>query len=607
MSDSASSPATDGHTAPPAWVQAKARWRKFVAEQANSGAPSDLHIGLAASFTVHNLVQFVGAALIADGYRPQIAVGPYNQLFQVCLDPKAHFGEKCDAAVLLWRMEELLFDEIDGAIGQDKDFWPRTIEKLDALVAAVSNLRSAFSGTIIVSVPPLPARLAIGPLALGNPTGLGAFHRSVVDHFIAKVTTLADVRLLDLDAIQRQVGFDASSDLRQWYLYKQPFSDAFLHCAGAQVGRLVRAARQSAKKCVVLDCDNTLWGGIIGEDGLDGIELGDDYPGSAFRDFQRVLLNWRRQGIFLAILSRNNEADVWEVFERHGAMVLKRTDISAWQINWLPKAENLLRIAKKLNISVDSLVFIDDDPMEIAYMQQVHPQVTSILLPKDPAELPTVLQGLTVFDRLETTAEDLARVDAMRAETDREQVSARMTREEFLQALQLKLDLSIAGADDLNRVTQLINKTNQFNLTTVRRTLEEVRSLASLSDHRIYSLRVRDKFGDYGLTGVAIVQVSPDRTRWTIESLLLSCRVLGRGVESALLAILADDARAQGVNEFVASFLPTAKNSLAANFLPDHGFEPDGPHWRLTVANAPDLPAFVERVRAGPNPAEKAA
>jgi FkbH-like protein len=596
MSDGSSSESAAVPIVPPGWAEAKALWRKFTAEQAECESAFDLHIGIAASFTAHNLAQFIGAPLVSAGHRPRISVGPYNQLFQVCLDPKSHFGAQCDAIALLWRIEDLLLDEINGAIGQDKDAWLEAGKKLDALTAAIANLRSAFGGMIIVSVPPLPAGLPVSPLALDNPTRLGSFHRAVVTQFVENVGKVEHVRLLDLDALQRQVGFAGSFDARQWYLYRQPFSDQFLHPAGAQFARIVLASRRSAKKCVVLDCDNTLWGGIIGEDGLDGIELGSEHPGSAFCDFQRLLLHWRKQGIFLAILSKNNEADVWEVFDQHRGMVLSRKDISAWQINWLPKAENIAPIAKALNVGLDSLVFIDDNPTEIAYMRQAQPDVTSILLPEDPAQIVSVLHKLTLFDRLDITGEDLARVDMMRAEMDREELAVKMTKGMFLQTLDLKIAFSPVRPDDFSRVTQLINKTNQFNLTTIRRTLEEVRALAQSQNHRIYSLHVWDKFGDYGLTGVVIIEISPNCKTWDINSLMLSCRILGRGVEAALLAALAADARAEGATEFVGSYIPTKKNSLCATFLAEHGFKQDGDQWRLSLAQAPIFPAFITRV-----------
>ena len=196
------------------------------------------------------------------------------------------------------------------------------------------------------------------------------------------------------------------------------------------------------------------------------------------------------------------------------------------------------------------------------------PEVTSVLLPEDPAEIMSALQGTTLFDRLDITGEDLARADMMRAEMDRDVLGAKMTKDEFLQALELEIEFSPATPEDFGRVTQLINKTNQFNLTTIRRTLEEVRMLAHAPNHRIYSLRVSDKFGDYGLTGVVIIDISPDLKAWTINSLMLSCRVLGRGVEAALLAALASDARAEGAMEFIGTYIPTRKNCTLRKLSP---------------------------------------
>src|SRR5882724_2447910 len=529
-------------------IEAKKMWRDHLG-RAGGSAPA-LRIGLAASFTADTLVPFIGAALLANDTKAEFEVGPYNQLFQTCLDPQASFGGACDVIVLLWRLEDLMLDEISGFRRGDETALSRASEKTAALTGAIRQLRGKFSGMVLVGVPPFPTGIATSLLSLDNAGGLGGFHHTLAGQFVDQIGRIEGVRLVDLDAVQRQVGFGASFDARHAYLYRQPFSDAFLNTLGWQLGRIVMASRHAAKKCVVVDADNTLWGGIIGEDGIDGIQVGDEFPGSAYRDFQKLLLSWRDQGIFIAVASKNNEADVWEVFDRHSGMVLQREHLSAWQINWLPKAEGIPQIARALNIGTDSLVFIDDNPMEIAYMRDARPEVTSILLPTEPAEIVSILQALTVFDQLEVTHEDRKRADMMRAERDREVLGAQINHTDFLQALDLRIDLFPAQNEDLGRITQLINKTNQFNLTTIRRTLDEVRELASSVDFRLYGLRVTDKFGEYGLTGVIIARISADRRQWTLDTLLLSCRVLGRGVETALVGALADDARADGAVEF---------------------------------------------------------
>jgi FkbH-like protein len=437
-------------------------------------------------------------------------------------------------------------------------------------------------------------------LSLENPLGLGTLHRSLTAQFLEKVRGIKGIRLFDLDAVQRQCGLSGSFDSRQWYLYRQPFTDQFLLEAGTLLGRMVVTIRQPPRKCIVLDCDNTLWGGVVGEDGIAGIELGDEFPGTAYRDFQRLLLYLRQQGVFLALASKNNEADVWEVFEKHTGMLLKREHISAWQINWSPKSENIPKIAKALNIGLDSLVFIDDNPMEIDHMRSAQPEVHSVLLPEDPADILTHIRSLPHFDRFEVTQEDRQRADMMRAEQEREVLGGSLTKEDFRRSLELRLDFFPAQPDDLDRITQLINKTNQFNLSTIRRSLDEVHVLANSPHHQIFGLRVSDKFGDYGLTGVVIAEISPDHTSWTIDTLLLSCRVLGRGVETSLLAALAQEARLDGATELKASFIPTAKNAAALSFLPDHGFKAiDDQHWHIVLALVPEMCSSVTLVRGG--------
>jgi FkbH-like protein len=580
-------------------VEAKKAWRDHLARLGDK--PAALRVGVAASFTADPLVPFIGAALLANDTVADFKVGPYNQLFQVCLDPQAGFDGPCDVIVLLWRLEDLMLDEIAGFLGGDAQALSRASGKLASLIGAIRQLRAGFSGMVVVGVPPYPTGVVGNPLSLDNAGGVGGFHRTLIGQFIDDIGGIEGVRLVDLDAVQRQVGVGASSDVRHWYLYRQPFSDAFLDTVGRQLGRIIISSRRAAKKCVVLDADNTLWGGIIGEDGIDGIQIGDEFPGSAYRDFQKLLLSWRQQGIFLAVASKNNEADVWEVFDHHSGMVLRREHLSAWQINWLPKAEGIPLIARSLNIGTDSLVFIDDNPMEVAYMRDARPEVTSILLPAEPAEIVSTLQKLTLFDQLDVTDEDRKRADMMRAERDREVLGAQISHTGFLQALDLKVDLFRARTEDLGRVTQLINKTNQFNLTTTRRTLDEVRELAASDDFRLYGLRVTDRFGEYGLTGVIVIRISDDRRRWTIDTLLLSCRVLGRGVETALVGGLTDDARAAGAVEFAASFIPTAKNALCASFLPDQGFTQVGERkWHLALEDAPEIPAHIQRVLPQP-------
>lgn len=576
----------------------KATWRKYSEQLARHEVEPSLRVGVAASFTANSLLPFLGAHLVENGLNPSFKLGPYNQLFQVCIDHQGTFGPDCDVIILLYRLEDIALEEFTAFLSGDAGAFQRAASKIDLFVSALKGLRERFAGSIMINLPPFPAALSAHTLSLENPLGLGTLHRTLTTRFLDGVSGIPGLRVCDLDAAQRECGLANSFDTRQWYLYRQPFTDAFLLQAGTLLGRMVTALRRAPKKCVVLDCDNTLWGGVIGEDGLAGIQLGDEFPGTGYRDFQRLLLYWRQQGVLLALASKNNEADVWEVFDKHSGMILKREHISAWQINWNPKSENIPHIAKALNIGVDSLVFIDDNPMEIDYMRTARPEVHSVLLPEEPADILGAMRSLTDFDRLEITTEDRQRADMMRAEQQRESLGGSLSKEEFLRSLELRLDFFSAQPEDLDRITQLINKTNQFNLSTIRRTLDEVRALASSPTHRIFGLRVSDKFGEYGLTGVVIAKIAKDRSELIIDTLLLSCRVLGRGVETALLAALAEEARTEGATELVAAFIPSAKNAPASSFLPDHGFQAEAENrWRIPVTQVPDVGPAITLIR----------
>jgi len=580
--------------------RARTLWRDW--NQRTDHTPS-LRIGIAATFTANTLIPYLGGHLLDAGIQPGIQAGPYNQLFQVCLDYRSQFTGELDVLVLLWRIEDLMLEEVTAFLHGDQDGLGRALAKLGALGQALASLRAAFSGTIVINVPPFPSTLPAHSLELSNPVTLGAFHRAVATALVEQVSTLEGVRLFDLDILQREHGVAASSDARQWYLYHQPFTDKFLFEAGSLLGRIIGTLRRAPRKCVVLDCDNTLWGGIVGEDGVGGLQIGEDFPGWAYRDFQKLLLRWRNQGILLALASKNNEDDVWAVFEKHSGMVLKREHISAWQINWEPKSENIPKIAAALNIGIDSLVFIDDNPMEIDYMRAARPEVHSVLMPEEPADILHTMRTLAHFDRLEITREDRGRADMMRVEQERETSRKHLSKEDFLRGLELRVELFAAPLEELDRIAQLINKTNQFNLTTIRRSLDEVRILAAAPLHRVYGLRVSDKFGEYGLTGVAIAERSPGQKRWTIDTLLLSCRVLGRQVETAFLAGIAAQAQADGAVDLFASFIPSAKNAPAASFLPGHGFNiAEGHSWRAAIASLPQCPAFIALTLPGGAP-----
>jgi FkbH-like protein len=380
-----------------------------------------------------------------------------------------------------------------------------------------------------------------------------------------------DVGLLDLDGLQRFAGIESSMDWRKWYLYRQPYTESFWDSIGETAASLIRSRSEPPKKCLVVDCDNTLWGGIIGEDGLGGILLGEDYPGSVFRDFQHQLLGLRSQGVMIVVCSKNNAVDVWEVFDKHDGMALKRDDIIAAKINWKDKPSNILSLAEELNIGLDSFVFVDDNPMEIEYVKSALPMVTCIRVPQDLATFPREFGSYRGFDRVQISSEDRSRSDMMLQERKRRDLAAAVSPEVFRRELQLGVDVFKVRPEHVARATQLINKSNQFNLTTRRKTESELRRLIKDPSATVLAWRVADRFGEYGLVGVAILEHEGDTTN--IETLLMSCRVLGRGVERSVFAAICDVVANRGGRRLIGTFLKTNKNQLVENLYPSFGFK----------------------------------
>lgn len=571
-------------------------WRRYTARDNQDSAAQPLTIGLAGSFTVDPLVPYLGGELLARGIgAPDITVGPYNQIYQLCFNPAATLGrEGVDTLIILWRIEDIIPDLVNEALAGKAPAVTGVFEELASLVKAISTLRNGFDGTLIVSTPPYPSLPSFDAHELEQPTTGMMLYKNILQRWIEGLNEIGRIKILDLHGLLTQAGYAASHDVRKWYLYKQPYTEKCWAGIGRQLARIMAAQTISAKKCVILDCDNTLWGGIVGEDGLSGIELGSDFPGSAFRDFQKHLQHLRNKGIFLAVASKNNEEDVFEVFDSHDAMALSRDHISVFEVHWDSKVESLKRIAAALNIGLDALVFVDDNPKEIAEVGERLPEVTCLLVPEETAYLPDLLRDTGLFDIAEITTEDRQRVDMMMAEQKRKQVSQEQSEEEFLQSLELKISVFEAEPKHIARVTQLINKTNQFNLTTIRRSQDEIEAMATAPDMRVFAMDVGDRFGEYGLVGVAIIRQC-DPGEWFIDTLLMSCRVLGRSAETSLIAKIAETVKLYGGKRLRGEYLPTRKNFLVRDLYQNHGFVPDekNQQWVVSVDDVPQPLSYV--------------
>jgi FkbH-like protein len=562
----------------------KTAWRQY---QKQAGTP-DITVGLAASFTVDPIEPYLGAHLLGKKLRPEFSQAPFNQLQQLCLNHQHAVGDP-DVIVMLWRIEDMFGAQLAATLDA-ADALPALLDDICQFAASIAQLRRNFAGTLVVSTPPFPSLPGFDALELASPAM--QVYTAVAQAWAQETAKIDRLRVLDMQALMSEHGARHANDARKWQLYRQPYSETFWQSIGTQAGRIIAAEKIAAKKCVVLDLDNTLWGGVIGEDGLVGIALGDDFPGRAFRDFQRYLMHLKSKGVMLAVASKNNPEDAYEVFDKHDAMVLSRRDIVAFEINWESKVESIKRIAAKLNIGLDALVFIDDNPKEIGEVQERLPAVTCILVPEELADLPALLAGTDLFDTLHVSDEDRKRTEMIAADQQRSAVQETMSEEEFRKSLQLKIDIFAAEKQHLARITQLVNKTNQFNLTTIRRTQDEIEKLAASPGALVLGMNIADKYGDYGLVGVAIL--TKNGATADIDTLLMSCRVLGRGAEETFIAQIAQAAKFMGAACLRGKYVATAKNAMVAELYSRLGFAAQAGHWELPLPQAPSPPPHVE-------------
>ncbi|CAA2157050.1 hypothetical protein MBRA_02467 [Methylobacterium brachiatum] len=436
----------------------------------------------------------------------------------------------------------------------------------------------------------------------------GSRHRFVTG-LNARIRERADAAGIDLIAVDDgavRYGIGAWHSSVLWHRAKQEISPTMAPLYGELVGRVLAARQGLTAKCLVFDLDNTLWGGVIGDDGLDGIVVGNgDAQGEAFLAVQHFGLNQARRGVLLAVCSKNDAANALAPFDRHPDMALTRNDIACFVANWDDKATNLREIARRLNIGLDSLVFVDDNPFERDLVRTELPVVAVPEVPEDPALVPQCLADAGYFEGVVLTADDRNRTEQYRQNAERDAALASATDlESYLQGLRMILDWSRFDTTNLARIVQLINKTNQFNLTTKRYTEDEIRALMADPNAVGLHFRLRDRFGDNGIIAVVIGFLRGSDL--AIDSWLMSCRVLKRRVEEATLDVVAAEAVRLGARSLVGTYRPTPKNGMVRDHYERLGFAADGAdetgatRWRLDLPGPerPDLPmTLVETTR----------
>ena len=414
-----------------------------------------------------------------------------------------------------------------------------------------------------------------------NETGNNAINEAI-GHYNCKLyelsQTCSNLKIIDFARFCRQYPSSELVDWKYYYISQMQLSPKLAGDFDRWLQQEIAVMEGKRKKCLALDLDDTLWGGILGEDGPEGIQIGHAYPGSAFLDFQNNLLELSKNGIILTVCSKNNERDVLEAWEKNPFLPINREHLAAWRINWNSKADNLAELAQELNIGLDSMVLIDDNPSERALVRQLYPMVETPDFPKQPYLLPVFFETLCrdYFQIYKPTREDKAKPQQYKANAERAILQKSYASfEDYLKSLELELTIRELNTMNRSRIAQLTHKTNQFNLTTKRYTEEDISALAH-QGAKIYCMSVKDKFGDYGITGVAIITTGKRQGLATIDSFLLSCRILSKYIENTFLKYVLLQLKNEGYSQITASFIPTLKNSQANDFYDLNGFRLDG-------------------------------
>jgi FkbH-like protein len=559
-------------------------WRKRSALPATNNPP--VRVALLSSFTIDPLMHYLDVECRGLGLEARFYVAPFNSWAQEVLGEDSGLRQFAPEITFLSVSIDDLVPALTGSV-QVERLLEAGAGALDPVVTVMQRFADWSDAVLVVNSFHTafrdPNGILQGRFGPSRSAWLGRLNARLAE----EARSLKRTYVLEMGEILQHRAGAAVDVPKMRHIAAMRLCGPVLAELGRAYAGYIAPLKGLTRKCLVVDLDNTLWGGIVGEDGAHGIKLGEASPGSEYQEFQRYLLSLTERGFLLAINSKNNPEDALEVIRTHDGMILREDAFSAMQINWLPKPENMLSIAEALNIGVDSLVFIDDNPHERELMRQALPQVLTPELPADPSLYRSVIEALPQLQKLLVTEEDRTRTQQYRAKRRREETRiGAASLEDYLCSLGITVQIYPPDEGSLSRIHQLFERTNQFNLTTRRYSVGELTAAASNPRDRLYALRARDRFGDHGIVGTALVRASEDS--WTVDSFLLSCRVIGHGVETALLAKITDEAQAAGAAELVGEFIETAKNAPARDFYSRHGFQEIGNdqgviRWRLTL------------------------
>jgi len=563
------------------------------------GVDKVLNIALLSSSTISGLKETLQVICGENNLFSQVYVGEYNQYAQEILNPESGlYKSNPDLVILNIDLRAIAgsYFTMPYSISEDeRREWAKDTAKfvinLSGEVSTKSTAKVLLHNFEIPDYSPLG--LVENKEGYGFIESLEDLNRKLRDHF----KNNNQVFVFDYNTFCSRLGKENLFDYKMYYLGDIKLKTQKFPKLAQEYARYIKALAFGSKKCIVLDLDNTLWGGVVGESGVEGIHLGPTAEGRSFLEFQEHLLALFKRGVILAINSKNNEEEALKAIREHPHMVLKDEHFAAMRINWNDKVANMKSLAEEINIGLDSMVFFDDDLVNRDMVKEFIPEVTVVDLPVDFSLYVNTLTKLNYFDTLSLTKEDIRKGKIYVEEKQRRKLVQNTNLNDYLRILNIKLSIENANKNNILRIAQLTQKTNQFNLTTRRYTVEEIEAFSESENFQVITITLSDKFGDSGLTGLAIIDTNASES-WLIETFLLSCRILGRKAEDALLAHIIDTAKKEGAKSISGNFIPSEKNIPAKDFYNNCGFKKidtvgNIETWKFDLSNRFDFPDFI--------------
>jgi FkbH-like protein len=541
-----------------------------------------IRVAILSSFTTNGLEESLIVKCAEHKIQCVTYNSPYKQYNQEILSPMSslyRFLPDLTFMIIDTRtiLSSLFYNPYSVSTSERRDY-------IDNRVRELANLVKNFTGNsdskLVVANFSTPVYTPYGISETKTEYGL----REMILDLNAKLSTLfrnePSTVIFDFDSFVRKYGEVNVFDYRQFLVGDIKVSLSYIPYLAQELMGYVKVDLGINRKCIVLDLDNTLWGGIVGEDGFEGIKLSPQPPGTSFVEFQHMIQALYERGIILAINSRNNEDEALRVIREHPYMILREDNFASIKINWNDKISNIKAIAEELNIALDSLVYFDDDPVNREVMSKALPEVMTVDLPEDPALYAQALMNLDDFNTFSITDEDKKRGRMYIEQRKRIQLENSVSNlEDFLSQLSIKINIKSADEFTIPRIAQLVLKTNQFNLTTHRFQEEDIRKFSKNRNMWVGCAQTEDKFGDNGITGVFIINKETSNSEWSIDTFLLSCRVMGRGIEDGIMQHILNEARKEGVTRVRGSYIPTKKNKPCEDFLSNSGFKKEREYW----------------------------